>query len=160
MALIPSRNRDASIEDNLRRFDEMITGSEEGSKWFLRAKIDYTSPNGALRDPAIYRCINKPHHVTGDKYKAYPMYDLACPIVDSLDGVTHALRANEYADRKPQYEWFLQALGMPHIEIFDFRWVSVRRCVEQDALILKVLPSQPSRLCVHPAFEEEAQVPC
>lgn len=48
------------------------------------------------------------------------MYDLACPIVDSLDGVTHALRANEYADRKAQYEWLLKALELPHIEIFDF----------------------------------------
>ncbi len=77
-----------------------------------------------MRDPAIYRCINKAHHVTGDKYKAYPTYDLACPIVDALDGVTHALRANEYADRKPQYEWFLKALDLPHVEIFDFRWGS------------------------------------
>jgi glutamyl-tRNA synthetase len=121
MALVPSKNRDASVETNLAHFAEMCSGSEEGQKWFLRAKIDYTSPNGAMRDPAIYRCINKAHHVTGEKYKAYPMYDLACPVVDSLDGVTHALRANEYADRKPQYEWFLEKLGMKKIEIFDFR---------------------------------------
>lgn len=120
MALIPSKHRDDSIEDNLKRWEEMLTGSEEGQKWFLRAKMDHTSPNGALRDPAIYRCINKPHHVTGDRYKAYPMYDLACPVVDALDGVTHALRANEYAARKPQYEWFLEKLGFAPIEIFDF----------------------------------------
>lgn len=120
MALTPSKRRDESVQDNLARFEEMLSGSEEGQKWFMRAKIDYKSPNGTLRDPAVYRCVNKPHHVTGDKYKAYPMYDMACPIVDSLDGVTHALRANEYADRKPQYEWFLKALGLGHIEIFDF----------------------------------------
>lgn len=120
MALIPSKRRDESIEENLKRFDEMLSGSEEGQRWFLRAKMDYQSPNGAMRDPAIYRCINKPHHVTGDRYKAYPMYDLACPIVDALDGVTHALRANEYAARKPQYEWFLEKLGFAPIEIFDF----------------------------------------
>ncbi|KAJ9101377.1 hypothetical protein QFC20_005258 [Naganishia adeliensis] len=120
MALIPSKNRDASVATNLAHFSEMCSGSEEGQKWFLRAKIDYTSPNGAMRDPAVYRCINKAHHVTGEKYKAYPMYDLACPVVDALDGVTHALRANEYADRKPQYEWFLEKLGLKKIEIFDF----------------------------------------
>ena len=57
-----------------------------------------------------------------DKYKAYPTYDLACPIIDHLDGVTHALRANEYYARHEQYQWFLQKLGFPPIEIFDFRW--------------------------------------
>jgi glutamyl-tRNA synthetase len=48
------------------------------------------------------------------------MYDLACPIIDHIDGVTHALRANEYYARHEQYQWFLQKLGMPKIEIFDF----------------------------------------
>lgn len=119
-AMVPSKRRDESIEDNMKRFEEMLNGTEEGQKWFMRAKIDHLSPNGSLRDPAVYRCVNKPHHITGDKFKAYPMYDMACPIVDSLDGVTHALRANEYADRKPQYEWFLKKLGLAHIEIFDF----------------------------------------
>lgn len=55
-----------------------------------------------------------------NKYKAYPMYDLACPIIDHLDGITHALRANEYYARHEQYQWFLQKLGFPKIEIFDF----------------------------------------
>lgn len=54
------------------------------------------------------------------KYLAYPTYDLACPIIDHLDGVTHALRANEYAAREEQYQWFLSKLGFPRIEIFDF----------------------------------------
>lgn len=48
------------------------------------------------------------------------MYDLACPIIDHLDGVTHALRANEYWARHEQYQWFLKTLGFANIEIFDF----------------------------------------
>lgn len=53
---LPSKRRNLSIEDTLKHFADMRTGSEEGRRWCLRAKIAYDSPNGTLRDPVVYRC--------------------------------------------------------------------------------------------------------
>lgn len=117
---IASKHRDDSVEDNLKHFEEMKTGSVEGQRWCIRAKISFENPNKALRDPVIYRCNLLPHHRTGDKWKIYPTYDFACPVVDSLEGVTHALRTNEYRDRNPQYQWMIKALGIRKVNIWDF----------------------------------------
>lgn len=62
---LPSAHRDDSIEDNLKHFKEMKTGSDEGQRWCLRAKISVDNPNKALRDPVIYRCNVTTHHRTG-----------------------------------------------------------------------------------------------
>merc|ERR1719339_160131 len=106
-----SKNWDNSVEKDMKM------GSDAGTKCAVRAKIDMQSLNGCLRDPTIYRCKPEAHPATGTKYKVYPTYDFACPIVDSVEGVTHALRTTEYMDRDDQFFWFIDALGLrkPHI---------------------------------------------
>ncbi|GAB1193063.1 tRNA synthetases class I, catalytic domain-containing protein [Aspergillus pseudonomiae] len=117
---VPSKRRDATVEENLARFEEMKKGTPEGLGWCIRAKISADDKNKALRDPVIYRSNPDPHHRTGTKWKIYPTYDFACPIVDSIEGVTHALRTNEYRDRNPQYQWMQDALKLRSVQIWDF----------------------------------------
>ena len=112
-----SKNRNNSVDKNLKLWNEMKAATDAGMKCALRAKINMASDNGCLRDPTIYRCKPEKHPATGDKFKVYPTYDFACPIVDSIEGVTHSLRTTEYMDRDDQFNWFIDALGLrkPHI---------------------------------------------
>lgn len=116
----PSQRRDLSPEESLARFEEMKSGTPEGLRWCIRAKISFDDKNKALRDPVIYRCNPAPHHRTGTKWTIYPTYDFACPLVDSMEGVTHALRTIEYRDRNPQYQWMLDSLNLRGVQVWDF----------------------------------------
>ena len=98
----------------------MKNGSYQPGQAILRMKQDLESGNTMMWDLVAYRVLNSPHHRTHDKWKIYPTYDFACPIVDSIEGVTHALRTNEYRDRNAQYYWMIEALGLRPVFIWDF----------------------------------------
>jgi glutamyl-tRNA synthetase len=126
---IESVCRNRSVEENLRLWQEMLKGSEEGIRNCLRVKLDMTAANKALRDPVAFRCNPTHHWRTGTKYKCYPTYDFACPMVDSLEGVTHALRTSEYRDREAQFQAILglqQSVwsGLPSVHIWDYARLS------------------------------------
>ncbi|MFT7588466.1 MAG: glutaminyl-tRNA synthetase [Limisphaerales bacterium] len=104
----PFRKR--SEEENLNLLARMKAGEfDEGSR-ILRAKIDMTSPNMHLRDPAMYRIINAPHHRTGEDWHIYPMYDWAHGQSDSMEGITHSLCSLEFEVHRPLYDWFTENL--------------------------------------------------
>ncbi len=99
----PNRNR--SVEENLRLFEEMKSGSVPDGAMTLRAKIDMASPNINMRDPIIYRVAHMSHARCGDKWCIYPMYDFAHPIEDAIEGITHSLCTLEFEDHRPLYDW-------------------------------------------------------
>lgn len=107
----PDRNR--SIEENLRLFQEMKDGKHPEGSYTLRAKIDMASPNINMRDPALYRIKYASHPRTGDKWCIYPMYDYTHPISDAIESITHSICTLEFEDHRPAYDW---ATSIDHID--------------------------------------------
>nr|CAD1828066.1 unnamed protein product [Ananas comosus var. bracteatus] len=117
---IESKCRNNSVEENLALWKEMVAGTERGMQCCVRGKLDMQDPNKSLRDPVYYRCNLVPHHRIGSKYKVYPTYDFACPFVDAIEGVTHALRSSEYHDRNAQYYRILEDMELRKVQIYEF----------------------------------------
>lgn len=104
----PYRNR--PVEESLELLHKMNNGEIEEGKMVLRAKIDMANPNMHFRDPIIYRVVKTPHHRTGTKWNAYPMYDFAHGQSDFFEGVTHSLCTLEFVVHRPLYDYFIDEL--------------------------------------------------
>ena len=106
----PSPFRDRPIEENLKLFKQMNTPEAVEGSMVLRAKLDMANPNMHFRDPIIYRIIQIPHHRTGTKWHAYPMYDFAHGQSDYFEGVTHSICTLEFVPHRPLYDKFVDFL--------------------------------------------------
>lgn len=104
----PYRNR--PIEESLTLFNKMNTAEAEEGSMVLRAKLDMANPNMHFRDPIMYRIIHTPHHRTGTKWNAYPMYDFAHGQSDFFEGVTHSICTLEFVVHRPLYDHFINEL--------------------------------------------------
>ena len=111
----PYRNR--PIEENLQLFNKMNTPEAVEGSMVLRAKLDMANPNMHFRDPIMYRIIHTPHHRTGTKWNAYPMYDFAHGQSDYFEGVTHSICTLEFVPHRPLYNLFVDYLKEMNNEI-------------------------------------------
>lgn len=134
----PYRNR--SVEENLELFERMKNGEFEDGACTLRAKIDMSSPNMNLRDPAIYRILHVNHHRQGNKWCIYPLYDYAHPIQDALEGITHSMCSIEFENHRPLYDWVVENIGFdvpPHQ--YEFARLNVTNTVMSKRYLRKLV---------------------
>lgn len=105
--------RDRSIAVNRDLFMRMRAGEFDDGARTLRAKIDMSSGNINMRDPALYRIRKISHQNTGNAWPIYPMYDYAHCISDALEGITHSLCTLEFEDHRPLYDWCVDNIDLP-----------------------------------------------
>ena len=122
------KNRSEQIEcdcrrdknDAVDRLHRMFDGHYSQNEAIIRFKGDMKSLNTVMRDPTLFRIIDHPHPLLGSKVRVWPTYDLAAPIEDSIDGVTHALRTKEYELRNELYYSILSKLKMRSPVLIEF----------------------------------------
>ena len=107
---VASPFRERPVEENLALFEKMNTPDAVEGSMVLRAKLDMANPNMHFRDPVMYRIIHTPHHRTGTKWHAYPMYDFAHGQSDYFEGVTHSICTLEFVPHRPLYDKFVDFL--------------------------------------------------
>jgi len=111
---IPVKSRNNSIAQNLELWDKIFSNEFKEGEVSILLKSDLHSKNTALRDPTMFRIIETPHYKQGDKYILWPTYDFAISILDSMEGVTHAIRSKEYELRGELYYLMLNILNLKH----------------------------------------------
>jgi glutamyl-tRNA synthetase len=107
---IACKCRDHSIEENMKYWRELFTYPE--GKATLRLKIDLQHQNTTMRDPTIFRVIDKPHPRHGTKYRVWPNYDFQNSIMDSHSNITIRIRSKEFELRSDLQRHIQQILGI------------------------------------------------
>jgi glutamyl-tRNA synthetase len=105
--------RPSSREDNLARWDKMLSGGYAEGEAVVRLKTDMKDPDAAFRDRVLLRISERPHPRVGTRYRVWPMLEFSWAIDDHLLGVTHVLRGKDLMmeDRMERFMWNL--LGWP-----------------------------------------------
>lgn len=123
---IPIKDRNNSIEENLDMFRSAINGEYKEGEVVALYKGDLSSHNTTMRDPVMFRVVEHPHYIHGNKYKFWPTYDFATPILDSIELITHALRSKEYELRTELYHSILRDLGLRDIVLIHFSRLEIK----------------------------------
>lgn len=104
--------RDNSPEKNLELWEGMLSNRFKEGEVVWRIKGDMQSMNYVMRDPTLFRIVDSPHPFKGSMYVVWPTYDFAVSIQDSICGVTHVLRSNEFALRGELQNYIRKLLGL------------------------------------------------
>lgn len=101
--------REISIEENLKRWDEMPEMPEGEAA--LRVKTDLNHKNPAIRDWVAMRIVDQEHPRIGNKYRVYPMMNFSVTVDDHLMGVTHVLRGKDHLANSEKQKYLYQHFG-------------------------------------------------
>ena len=124
---------------NVKDFERMIDGDFKEGEAILRYKGDMKALNTVMRDPALVRIIDRDHFRQEDKYSAWPSYDFVTPILDSTQGVTHAVRSKEYELRDSIYYALINDFGLRKPLMISISRLQIKNNTTQKRVIRKLV---------------------
>ncbi|MEW6529033.1 MAG: glutamate--tRNA ligase [Candidatus Micrarchaeota archaeon] len=117
--------RNLSKAETLARWKKMHRDYGAG-KAVVRLKGNMKSLNTVMRDPSLFRIIEAEHYRQKKKYRVWPTYDFAAPILDSIEGITHMMRSKEYELRDELYREIVKILELRKPEIIEFSRLAIK----------------------------------
>ena len=115
--------RDLPSPAHLDRWHKMLDGTYKEGDAVVRVKTDIRHPNPAVRDWPALRIVDTnafPHPRVGDKYRVWPLYNLACGVDDHLMGITHIIRGKEHLTNQIRQEFMYQYFGWKYPEAIHY----------------------------------------
>lgn len=119
----PCPCRNLKPEENLSRWEAMLSGLYDEGEAVMRIKTDLNHPNPAVRDWPAFRIIDAkkhPHPRVGSKYRVWPLYNFACGLDDHLIGVTHIIRGKEHLTNQERQKYLYRHLGWEYPEAIHY----------------------------------------
>lgn len=100
-------HRSQSVDENLKKFNDMLAGKYKEGGAVVRLKTDMKHPNPAFRDRVLLRIVDRKHPRVGEKYKVWPLLEFSWAVDDIKLGITHILRGKDLIieDMMEEFIW-------------------------------------------------------
>jgi len=134
--------RKISPEQNLSRWEAMLSGEYGEGEAVVRIKTDLNHPNPAIRDWPAFRIIDTekhPHPRTGSRYHVWPLFAFANGIDDHLNGITHVIRGKEHLTNQRRQEYLYRYLGWKYPEAIHYGRLKITGVTLSKSKILRAV---------------------
>lgn len=104
--------RKLTFKENKQRWQSMLRKEFGEGEAILRFKSNMQEPNPAMRDFPLARINETTHPRKKDKYRVWPLMNLAVTVDDIETGITHIIRAKDHRDNAKRQEMIYKVLGL------------------------------------------------
>lgn len=104
-------HREQTVEENLKKWKDMLKGKYHEGEAVLRLKTDMQHPNVAFRDRVLLRIVERSHPRVKRKFKVWPMLEFSWAVDDHLLGITHILRGKDLMIEDEMEKFIWEKLG-------------------------------------------------
>jgi len=123
---IECKHRNQSMEENLRKWKDMLDGKYKEREAVLRLKTDMKFPNPAFRDRVLFRIVEREHPRVGKKFVCWPLLEVSWAFDDHLLGITHILRGKDLVMEDMMEEFIWNKLGWDKSEFVHYGMLKLR----------------------------------